>query len=217
MNQAYPCVEEFGWEEQRQSTENFSTKTIPVDLQINWLPTMTKLWQKAHNQLNIHPLGESVNIFRGILNFLIWWELYNKFRMAVIKVKVRNLRVSNFQRMSSHRFGHGSSSLRKFIFCVAYNRHCTHLFIFWSHDMAHRISVPQPGIKPVPAAVEAQSPVRAGRPGNSHTLFWETKCLWVSASGVELSAICKPYNPHKTTSRWTEERNCWIPAPSFSS
>ena len=138
MNQAYPCVEEFGWEEQRQSTENFSTKTIPVDLQINWLPTMTKLWQKAHNQLNIHPLGESVNIFRGILNFLIWWELYNKFRMAVIKVKVRNLRVSNFQRMSSHRFGRGSSSLRKFIFCVAYNRHCTHLFIFWSLSI-HRL------------------------------------------------------------------------------
>jgi len=99
---------------------------------------MTKLWQKAHNQLNMHPLGESVNIFRGILNFLIRWELYNKFRMAVIKVKVRNLRVSNFQRMSSHRFGHGSSSLRKFIFCVAYNRHCTHLFIFWSLSI-HRL------------------------------------------------------------------------------
>ena len=58
--------------------------------------------------------------------------------MAVIKVKVRNLRVSNFQRMSSHRFGHGSSSLRKFIFCVAYNRQCTHLFIFWSLSI-HRL------------------------------------------------------------------------------
>ena len=45
------------------------------------------------------------------------------------------------------------------------------LFIFWSHDMTHRISVPKPGIEPVPDAVEAQSPVRIGRPGNSHTLF----------------------------------------------
>ena len=67
-----------------------------VHLQIHWLPIMIKLWQKVHNQLNMHPLGESVNVFRGILNFLISWELYNKFKMAVIKVKVRNLRVSNF-------------------------------------------------------------------------------------------------------------------------
>lgn len=52
--------------------------------------------------------------------------------MAVIKFKVRNLRVSNFQIMSSHRFGHGSSSLRKFVFCVVYIRHCPHLSIFWT-------------------------------------------------------------------------------------
>ena len=34
--------------------------------------------------------------------------------------------------MSSHRFGHGSSSLRKFVFCVVYIRHCPHLSIFWT-------------------------------------------------------------------------------------
>lgn len=58
--------------------------------------------------------------------------------MAVIKVKVRNLSVSNFQRMSRHRFGHGSSSLRKFIFCVVYIGHCTHLFNFWPLSI-HRL------------------------------------------------------------------------------